>query len=59
MHLQETRLDTPLSFPLVDHEWRAEAEHDADEVGGCEGPGRSAGSQTLRGDFGCVGVSNG
>lgn len=31
-HSQETRLDTPFSATLVDHQGRAEAEHDGDGI---------------------------
>lgn len=44
---------------LVDHEGRAEAEHDGDEVRKREGPGCRARTKALRGDFGRVGVANG
>lgn len=59
MRLQKSRLDTPFSTTLVDHEGRAEAEHDGDEIRRREGPGRRARAQALRGDFGSVRVANG
>ena len=59
MYSQETRLDTPRGATLVDHQRRAEAEHDGDEVGEGERPGRRASAQALRGDLGRVGVADG
>lgn len=59
LHLQEARLDTPLSAALVDHEGRAEAEHDGDGVGRRERPGGGARAQALGGDLGCICVADG
>ncbi len=43
--LQESSLDAPCGDTrIINHERRAEAEHDANEVGACEGPGCGSGS---------------
>ena len=43
--LQESSLDAPCGDTgIINHERRAEAEHDAYEVGACEGPGCGSGS---------------
>lgn len=60
-HSQETRLDTPSRFgdSPVDHQRRAEAEHDGNEIGRREGPARGLGTQAPLGDFDGVGVADG
>lgn len=59
VHSQETRLDSPLGRATVNHQRSAETEHDGNRVGKGQGPTRRLGAETLLGDLGSVGISNG
>jgi hypothetical protein len=58
LHSQEACLDTPFCNSPIDHKWRTEAEHNANEVRRGEGPSRSSRAQALLGNLGRVGIAD-
>jgi hypothetical protein len=62
MHLQESGFHTPFGTTrvnsAVNHQGRAEAEHDGDEIRRCEGPAGCLCAQRLSGNFSRIGIAD-